>query len=93
LGAPHAGEHSEAELIRRFAHRIGESQPQLVTFNGDMPVLRYRAMIRDKRPEVEAEGHRDPAAAIFSSEAFPVRPVAADDQAAVFQNQTFRMAA
>jgi predicted PolB exonuclease-like 3'-5' exonuclease len=49
LGAPHVGERSEKELISAFVGKIGEMSPQLVTFNGngfDLPVLRYRAMIR-----------------------------------------------
>src|SRR5947209_15234510 len=48
LGAPHAGERSETELIQAFAAKIHELRPQLVTYNGssfDLPVLRYRAMI------------------------------------------------
>lgn len=48
LGAPHAGQRSEPELLQGFASRIHDLRPQLVTFNGgsfDMPVLRYRAMI------------------------------------------------
>jgi 3'-5' exonuclease len=48
LGAPHVGERTEKELISAFVGRIGELNPQLVTFNGngfDLPVLRYRAMI------------------------------------------------
>src|SRR3954453_14327172 len=48
LGAPHAGELCEPELIQDFANRVEASKPQLVTYNGgsfDMPVLRYRAMI------------------------------------------------
>lgn len=47
LGAPHAGERTEAELIQEFADKIASLRPRLVTFNGasfDMPVLRYRAM-------------------------------------------------
>jgi predicted PolB exonuclease-like 3'-5' exonuclease len=49
LGAPHMGEHSERGLISAFVDRIAELSPQLVTFNGssfDLPVLRYRAMVR-----------------------------------------------
>jgi predicted PolB exonuclease-like 3'-5' exonuclease len=48
LGAPHAGERSERDLIAAFVDRIAELKPQLVTFNGssfDLPVLRYRAMV------------------------------------------------
>jgi predicted PolB exonuclease-like 3'-5' exonuclease len=48
LGAPHAGERPEPDLIRSFVDRIGELRPQLITFNGngfDLPVLRYRAMV------------------------------------------------
>ncbi len=48
IGAPHRGECSEKDLIRRFVNRIAELTPQLVTFNGnafDLPVLRYRAMV------------------------------------------------
>ena len=48
LGAPHIGNHSEAELISRFAAKLDELRPQLVAFNGhgfDLPVLRYRAMV------------------------------------------------
>ncbi len=48
LGAPHAGERSEKELIASFVSRIAELSPQLVTFNGssfDLPVLRHRAMM------------------------------------------------
>jgi 3'-5' exonuclease len=49
LGAPHVGERTEKQLIASFCDKIGELKPQLVTFNGnsfDLPVLRYRAMIR-----------------------------------------------
>jgi 3'-5' exonuclease len=49
LGAPHVGERTERELISAFVGKIGELNPQLVTFNGngfDLPVLRYRAMIQ-----------------------------------------------
>jgi predicted PolB exonuclease-like 3'-5' exonuclease len=48
LGAPHVGE-SEKQLISAFAGKIADLNPQLVTFNGnsfDLPVLRYRAMIK-----------------------------------------------
>jgi 3'-5' exonuclease len=48
LGAPHIGERSEAKLISDFIEKIGQSRPQLITFNGhsfDLPVLRYRAMV------------------------------------------------
>jgi predicted PolB exonuclease-like 3'-5' exonuclease len=48
LGAPHIGERSEGKLISDFAEKIGQLQPQLITFNGhsfDLPVLRYRAMV------------------------------------------------
>jgi len=48
LGAPHAGDRSEKELITAFVGRIAELNPQLVTFNGsgfDLPVLRYRALV------------------------------------------------
>ena len=47
-GAPHIGERSEKLLIEDFVKKIGDLQPQLVTFNGtsfDLPVLRYRAML------------------------------------------------
>src|SRR5262245_13907340 len=47
IGAPSAGERTEAELIEAFAKRVGELRPTLVSFNGhgfDLPVLRYRAM-------------------------------------------------
>jgi predicted PolB exonuclease-like 3'-5' exonuclease len=46
--APHTGERSEAQLIRDFIEKIGQLQPQLITFNRhsfDLPVLRYRAMV------------------------------------------------
>jgi 3'-5' exonuclease len=55
LGAPHAGERSEAELIKAFAERVGQLRPQMITWNGhsyDLPVLRYRAMVN----RVSAEG-------------------------------------
>jgi predicted PolB exonuclease-like 3'-5' exonuclease len=45
LGASHAGERSEKELIASFVNKIVALSPQLVTFNGssfDLPVLRYR---------------------------------------------------
>jgi predicted PolB exonuclease-like 3'-5' exonuclease len=48
LGAPHAGERPEKELISSFVEKIGALSPQLVTFNGssfDLPVLRYRALV------------------------------------------------
>jgi predicted PolB exonuclease-like 3'-5' exonuclease len=48
VGAPHAGDRTEKQLITAFVDRIAELSPQLVTFNGntfDLPVLRYRAMI------------------------------------------------
>jgi len=48
IGAPHADERPEPELIRSFVDRIDQLRPQLVTFNGngfDLPVLRYRAML------------------------------------------------
>jgi predicted PolB exonuclease-like 3'-5' exonuclease len=48
LGAPHSGDRSEAELISAFIQRIGDLNPQLISFNGfsfDLPVLRYRAML------------------------------------------------
>lgn len=48
LGAPHIGQRTEPELISAFIDRVGELQPQLITFNGnsfDLPVLRYRAMV------------------------------------------------
>jgi predicted PolB exonuclease-like 3'-5' exonuclease len=47
-GAPHTGERPEAELIKAFAERVGQLNPQLITWNGhsfDLPVLRYRAMV------------------------------------------------
>jgi 3'-5' exonuclease len=47
LGAPHVGERGERELIQAFVDKIAETNPQLITFNGntfDLPVLRYRAM-------------------------------------------------
>jgi predicted PolB exonuclease-like 3'-5' exonuclease len=49
VGAPHAGERTEKQLIAAFCDKIAELSPQLVTFNGnsfDLPVLRYRAMVR-----------------------------------------------
>ncbi len=49
VGAPNIGERSEKEIISAFVNRIAELTPQLVTFNGsafDLPVLRYRAMVR-----------------------------------------------
>jgi predicted PolB exonuclease-like 3'-5' exonuclease len=49
LGAPHVGERTEKQLISAFVDRIADLNPQLITFNGnsfDLPVLRYRAMIR-----------------------------------------------
>jgi predicted PolB exonuclease-like 3'-5' exonuclease len=52
LGAPHCGERTEAELLQSFVDRIDELRPQLVTYNGgsfDLPVLRYRAMMRRVR--------------------------------------------
>jgi predicted PolB exonuclease-like 3'-5' exonuclease len=55
LGAPHTGERPEAELIKAFAERVGQLNPQLITWNGhsfDLPVLRYRAMVN----RVAAEG-------------------------------------
>ena len=55
LGAPHIGERTEKQLITAFCDKIAETNPQLVTFNGnsfDLPVLRYRAMIN----EVSAPG-------------------------------------
>lgn len=48
LGAPHIGNHPEAEIIERFVSKLEELRPQLVAFNGhgfDLPVLRYRAMV------------------------------------------------
>jgi predicted PolB exonuclease-like 3'-5' exonuclease len=48
LGAPHAGERAEGELISAFVEKVGQLRPQLITFNGhsfDLPVLRYRAMV------------------------------------------------
>jgi len=61
LGAPHAEERPEPELIRSFVGRIEELRPQLVTFNGngfDLPVLRYRAMIhRVPAPGLQARGY------------------------------------
>jgi 3'-5' exonuclease len=47
VGAPHIGEASEREIIKRFLDRIDDLEPQLVTYNGssfDLPVLRYRTM-------------------------------------------------
>lgn len=47
VGAPHVGETSERDIIKRFLDRIDDLEPQLVTYNGssfDLPVLRYRAM-------------------------------------------------
>lgn len=47
-GAPHVGDRTEKQLIEDFVGKIGELQPQLVTYNGnsfDLPVLRYRAMV------------------------------------------------
>jgi predicted PolB exonuclease-like 3'-5' exonuclease len=44
----HAGERTEAEMIRTFLAIIDRLSPKMVTFNGqsfDLPVLRYRAMI------------------------------------------------
>src|SRR5215217_1774618 len=49
LGAPHCGERTEGELLQSFVDRIDELRSQLVTYNGgsfDLPVLRYRAMMR-----------------------------------------------
>jgi predicted PolB exonuclease-like 3'-5' exonuclease len=49
LGAPHVGERTEKQLIAAFVGKIADLNPQLVTFKGssfDLPVLRYRAMIR-----------------------------------------------
>lgn len=48
LGAPHAGERDEAQLIADFAAKLDRLRPQLVSFNGhgfDLPVLRYRALV------------------------------------------------
>lgn len=55
IGAPHVGESSEKEIIKRFVDRIDELRPQLVTYNGssfDLPVLCFRAMSH----ELEAPG-------------------------------------
>jgi predicted PolB exonuclease-like 3'-5' exonuclease len=49
IGAPHVGERTEKQLIVAFCDKVAELSPRLVTFNGnsfDLPVLRYRAMIR-----------------------------------------------
>jgi predicted PolB exonuclease-like 3'-5' exonuclease len=49
IGAPHVGERTEKQLITSFCDKIAELTPRLVTFNGnsfDLPVLRYRAMMR-----------------------------------------------
>ena len=49
VGAPHIGERPEREIISAFVKRIADLAPQLVTFNRasfDLPVLRYRAMVR-----------------------------------------------
>ena len=49
VGAPHVGDRTDKELIAAFCDKIAELNPQLVTFNGnsfDLPVLRYRAMVR-----------------------------------------------
>jgi hypothetical protein len=48
LGAPHAEQRSEKELIEAFVSRLNELRPQMISFNGhtfDLPVLRYRAML------------------------------------------------
>jgi predicted PolB exonuclease-like 3'-5' exonuclease len=53
LGAPHVGERPEKELIASFVDKIAALSPQLVTFNRssfDLPVLRYRAIIRSCCP-------------------------------------------
>lgn len=45
VGAPNVGERTEKQLREDFVARIGELQPQLLTYNGnsfDLPVLRYR---------------------------------------------------
>ena len=51
IGAPHAGERTEKQLITAFCDKIAELSPQLVTFNGnsfDLPVLTSPALRRQQ---------------------------------------------
>jgi 3'-5' exonuclease len=64
IEAPHAGEHSERDLIRNFVDAMAAAQsPRLVSFNGhtfDLPVLRYRAMMHAvPAPALEARRYFD----------------------------------